>query len=85
MKQTLPNGTDTREIRITRLTVVPPGKTILDDAATHIEIDDEGGGEFISVRQNDCRMANVVRFCFDEWPVLRDAIDFMVKEVRVEQ
>lgn len=84
MKQTLPSSTDTREIRVTRLTVVSPGKTILDESATHIEIDDKGAGEFISVRQNDCRMANVVRFCSDEWPVIRDAIEFMVKEVRVD-
>lgn len=80
----IPNGTDSREIRVTRLTVVKPGETILDDSATHIEIEDEAAGEYIAVRQNDCRMANVVRFCFEEWPVIRDSIDYMVKECRVD-
>ena len=82
MKQNIPPSTDKHEVRVTRLTVLKTGKPIFDESATHIEIDDEAAGEFICVRQNDINLTNMLRFNPDEWPVLRDAIEFMVKEAR---
>ena len=78
----IPPGTDKYEVRVTRLTVLKPGKPIFDESATHIEIDDEAAGEFVCVRQNDINLTNMLRFNPDEWPVIRDTIDFMVKEAR---
>ena len=63
--------------RITQLTVAPAGADLYDDRSTHIEIDDEGGGEFIKVVQ-PCGSADI-RIDPEEWPVIRAAIDKMIK------
>lgn len=64
--------------RITQLTVAPEGADLYDDRSTHIEIDDEGGGEFIKVVQ-PCGNAEI-RIDPSEWPVIRRAIDKLFKE-----
>lgn len=64
--------------RITQLTVAPEGADLYDERSTHIEIDDEGGGEFVKVVQ-PCGNPDV-RFDPNEWPVIRAAIDKMIKE-----
>lgn len=66
--------------RTTQLTVAPEGADLYDDRSTHIEIDDEGGGEFIKVVQ-PCGSADI-RFDQDEWPAIRAAIDKMIKECK---
>ena len=38
-------------MRVTRLTVAPDGEPLFSDHATHVEIDDEGGGEFVVITQ----------------------------------
>ena len=37
----------------TKLCVVPSGKPIYDEAATTVGLDDEGGGLFVTIRQED--------------------------------
>lgn len=66
--------------RITQLTVAPEGADLCDDRSTHIEIDDEGGGEFIKVVQP--HGSADIRIDANEWPVIRAAIDKMIKECK---
>lgn len=66
------------QTRITRLTVLPPAAWLHHADGTDVCIHDEAGGEFVSVTQDD----QTVRFDGDEWPVVRDAIDRMVAEIR---
>lgn len=68
------------ETRITRMTVAPEGEPLFSEQATHIEIDDEGGGEFVKIVQPSGSAD--IRIDADEWPVIRAAIDKMVDAVR---
>jgi hypothetical protein len=69
------------KIRITKLTVVPDDKPIFDDGATDVELIDEGGGEFLIVRQVSSGDGQI-RLDPSEWPTVREAIDRMMKEVK---
>lgn len=64
--------------RTTQLTVAPEGADLYDDRSTHIEIDDEGGGEFIKVTQP--HGSSDIRLDPSEWPVIRAAIDRLFEE-----
>ena len=64
--------------RITRISVMLDNRDIYDDGATHIEIMDEGGGEFITISQPD-NAANI-RIDLDEWPAIRAAVNKLIKE-----
>jgi hypothetical protein len=64
--------------RITQRTLVPEGGGIYDERSWTIEIDDEGGGEFVTVRNN----GHEIRIDGEEWPALRVAIDTMMREVK---
>ena len=66
------------EMRTIKVSVLPVGKALFDEAATEIEIVDEAGGEFLEVSQGEKK----VRFDELEWPNIRDAIEMMVKELR---
>lgn len=66
--------------RITQLTVSAEGADLYDDRSTHIEIDDEGGGEFIKVVQYS--RTTGIAIDENEWPVIRDAIDRLFKECK---
>ncbi|MDN6638030.1 MAG: hypothetical protein L0L05_06790 [Yaniella sp.] len=65
--------------RTTQLTVTPEGEPIFSERAYTISIDDHGAGEFVTVC---ARAASKGEVAIDknEWPALRDAIDFMVEE-----
>ena len=63
--------------RITQIAVAPEGAHLYDDRSTLVEIDDEGGGEFIKVSQPSC--AAEISFCLDEWPAIRTAVNKLVK------
>jgi len=69
------------KIRITQLTVVPDGKPIFDESATQVEITDEGGGEFLIIRQTSV-VGRQIRLDVDEWPTICEAIDRMINEVK---
>ena len=59
--------------------VSPLGDPITSEMATHIGLDDEGGGAFVTVKQPNGRLGNEgIMIDATEWPVLRQAIDDMV-------
>ena len=71
--------------RITRLTVVPEGKPIFDESATYIEIDDEGAGEFVVIRQcNDSSENGAVAIDKNQWPSICMAVNELMEEVSDE-
>ena len=63
-----------------QLMVIPDGKTWADEGVTIIGIDDEGGGAFVTVRQEENLNTNEIRIDPDEWPAVRAAINRMVRE-----
>jgi len=71
------------EARITQRTILPEGKSLYCDQATKVEIQDEAGGEFILVSQCTDGFGKV-GIEPDEWPLLRDVIDEMIKKCRTE-
>lgn len=66
--------------RTTRLTVSPEGADLYDDRSTHIEIYDEGDGEFIKVAQP--HGSADIRIEPDGWLAIRAAIDKLIEECR---
>ena len=63
-----------------QLLVVPDGKAMGDEGVTIIGMDNEGGGAFVTVRQEEQLNANEIRIDPDEWPAVRAAINRMVRE-----
>lgn len=64
------------ETRVTRVHVLPKGDQLFSELATIVEIDDESGGEFVIVRQQDGHETHpCIRINPDEWAAIRDAID----------
>lgn len=68
--------------RITRISVLPDNCSIFEDQATHIEVDDEGGGEFVSVMQPHMRTCEAFQISPKEWPAIRSAINKLIKECK---
>lgn len=66
--------------RTTQLTVAPEGVDLYDPCSTLIEIDDEGGGEFVKIVQPSGSAE--IRIDVDEWPAIRAAVNKLVKECR---
>lgn len=67
------------ETRVTRVTV----STIVQspETETHVEIADEGGGEFVVVSQV-ADEPQKISFAPEEWPAIRAAINRMIKNCR---
>lgn len=76
-------STPAYETRVTGMTVVPTGKPIFDQLATEITVADECGGEFVVVKQTWRDGKDGVAFDAAEWPAIRDAIESMIKTLRV--
>ena len=73
----------THEKRITRVTIAPEGADMVDEMAMHVEIEDEGAGEYVVVISNEGRARpGVVSINPDEWPLLRETIDEMIARCR---
>ena len=70
------------ETRTTRRTVTKKGAPIFGASATTIEIDDEGGGEYLVISQHPDSGEQRINIDPAEWPVMRAAIDRMVAECR---
>ena len=70
--------------RITRVSVLPHGEPVFSERTTHIEIDDEAAGEFVKISQEGGHtdIAKWITVEPSEWPVLRDAIQFMVDQCK---
>lgn len=79
----LPKGTDKFEVRVTQFTVSEKNKPIFDESAISVSIDDEAGGEFVRIRSNlDSDGRGIASLDVLQWPALRSAIDYMVKQCR---
>lgn len=75
------------ELRVTRLTVVPPNEPLFSERATDVEIVNEAAGEFVSITQKSMRTdAEPQRVYFDasDWPAVRQAVDVLVSLCRDE-
>ena len=57
----IPTGNDKYELRVTKLSVIPPGDAVFNDTVTHVEIDDEAAGEFVAIRRNGGRFVLTCR------------------------
>ena len=72
------------KLRTTRVSLMPDDAAIFEESVTHVYIDDEAAGEFVVVSQHDHSkvVENKVAINPSEWPLLRKAIDQVVKECR---
>lgn len=80
----VPGGDAQHLMRVLRVGIMPPGDPIFSERVTVVEINDDAGGEFVTITQDGGRSDFRKSLAFDpgEWPVVRDAIDFMVAECR---
>lgn len=70
------------ETRITQLTVNQKSEPIFSEMATTVSIIDEAAGEFVLVEKVALTDMGKIAIDPEEWPVLRAAIDRMIKECR---
>ena len=71
--------------RITQITVLPIDEPIFSEKATVISIDDESGGEYITVKQQmdyGSEKDQTVAFDPDEWEEVKGVIDQMFKDIK---
>lgn len=71
------------EIRTMKIIVSPKGSNSFDRTTTSVEIQDDGGGEFLEISQCD-KDRQIIKIDPSEWSTIRDAIDCMIKECRDE-
>ena len=85
MKVDLPESDEFREVKITRVTIVPRGEAIFCERATHVETQDEAAGEYVRVVQQDDRQTateQTIQIDPEEWPTIRSVIDYMIENCR---
>jgi hypothetical protein len=71
------------ETRTLKIAVCVKGEPIFHAGTTEIEIVDEAAGEFLKVTQSpDDAELGVIKIDPHEWPMLKAAIDRMLKECR---
>ena len=71
--------------RITQITVLPIGEPIFSERATVVSLDDESGGEYITVKQQmdtTAEMNQTVAFEPEEWEEVKGVIDQMFKDIK---
>lgn len=68
--------------RVVGLMVLPEGEPLHCDRSTRVEITDEAAGEFVVVTQSTDCSSGRIELDPGEWPVLRAAIDRMIRECR---
>lgn len=66
------------ETRIIRLTIAPEDEPIFSEEATHIEIEDDGGGEYLKITQGD----HFIAIDTNEWETIKAAIEQMLTIIR---
>lgn len=74
--------------RISRITIVPEGDPLFSERATHVSIANEAAGEFVEIEQQvDSREAKYQTITIDpdEWPIFRDTIERMLKDIRANE
>jgi hypothetical protein len=73
----------TYQTRTLKIAVCVKGEPIFHAGTTEIEIIDEAAGEFLKVTQSpDDAEPGAIRIDTIEWPMLKAAIDRMMKECR---
>lgn len=68
------------EKRVTTITIVPKGEPLFSESGFTVSIEDECGGEFVTVRNNDGK--GEVRIEASDWPVLSEVITGLLGECR---
>jgi hypothetical protein len=68
----------TNETRVVVMIIAPAGSTVLNEFSTRVEIQDEGGGEFVEVSQG----SSSINIDPTEWPRIKAAIDKLIKNCR---
>ena len=63
--------------RVTSMTILPENEAIYSEQATVISIEDEGGGEFLTIEQVTDSNHGEITIGIEEWAVLRNAIEIM--------
>lgn len=83
----IPGSTDKYSVRLVEIAVAPVGQPLFSELTTRISIDDEAGGEFVRVTQEGghTNISKCIAIDQEEWPVLRDAIEYMIGECRSEK
>ncbi len=69
-------------IRTTQLTIMPEGGSIFDICTTTVTIDDESGGEYLVIEEQQEGGSGKIRIDPLQWPELREAIDRMIGECK---
>jgi hypothetical protein len=73
----------TYQTRTLKIAVCVKGEAIFHEGTTEIEIVDEAAGEFLKITQlPDDAEPGVIKIDPHEWPMLKAAIDRMMKECR---
>ena len=72
----------TYETRPISWLVGPKDCSIYDDMATTVSIDDEGGGEYVLLRQVGETHDGEIRINPDQWPALKAAIEAALSYVK---
>lgn len=70
--------------RITKMSILPDYCSIFEYKATHVAIDDQGAGEYVTVTQcaDDDHGDHVVNINPEEWPAIRLAVNKLIKECK---
>lgn len=72
---------------MTRITITPEGDFLHCEPAIHVEIEDEGAGEFLMVDQpgNTNEYAGKITIDDESWPNIKDAIETLLKEIKAAE
>jgi hypothetical protein len=87
IKKIIPAASEKHDVRVLELIVMPKGQPTFSEMATRIAIDDEAGGEYVKLTQygGHADLSKSIAIDPDEWPKLRECIDYMISECRTEQ
>lgn len=71
-------------IRTTHLAVLPRGADLFAESVTNIFIEDDAGGEFIKIEQqnrHESKEAQVIGLDPEEWPMVRKGVEMLLAEI----
>lgn len=70
------------EQRITQITVLPEKEPIFSALATLVSIENEGGGDFITIAQSNKNGYTGINIDVHEWEAIKEAVDKLIKDCR---
>lgn len=79
----VPAGNNKCTIRIQSLVIIRDNNPCFDESSLIVKIEDEAAGEFVSISNPE--QTSPVKIDVDQWPVVRDAIDFMTQHCRSDK